>query len=128
MTRRCACRVLHLYPEGRRRGTMKVRLVRPPTPSEDCVITAEPIGSVDAEVPFAPPGLHAPLASYPHLTCARLPCGHCFHATAILVHLLRNCLRCPLCRAGCDAHARTSLLPMQEPWFALTSQVRAALL
>ena len=117
--RRAGCRLVKLYPEGRRVGTMKVRLIKPPVPPEICAITTEPIGSVDAEVPFAPAG--PPLSACPQLTCAELPCGHRFHASAILVHLLRNSLRCPLCRAGCDACARKTRLPRGEPWFTHTS-------
>ena len=121
MARAATTRVLRLFPEGRGRS-VKVLLRRPPTaPEEACPITSEPIGHPDVEVPYAPAGVQCVLASAPSLTCAQLPCGHRFHATAILVHMMRNGMRCPMCRAGVDALPKKSRLPANETWFTHTS-------
>ena len=113
-------KILNLFPEGKGR-CLRVELRVPPVPEEVCSITSEPIGSPDAEVPYAPEGRQGVFAALPALTCAQLPCGHRFHATAVLVHLMRNGLRCPLCRAGAGGVPRRSRLPLQETWFAHTA-------
>ena len=107
-----------------------IELSEPPPVEADgnevvCSITYEPIGSLDAYVPFAPPGL-PPLSGHPSLTCGKLSCGHKFHASAILVHYMRNGMRCPLCRAGQDALPCSESFPKNEPWFQTTAANIAA--
>ena len=95
-------KVVNLFPEGSGGRKIKVLIKRTPSPEELCSITSEPIGSADVEVPYAPSDKHCIFSHLHHLTCAEMPCGHRFHATALLVHLMRNGLRCPLCRSGSD--------------------------
>jgi len=43
--------------------------------------------------------------------CARLPCGHTFHVSALAWHCLYHDMRCPMCRRGCDSRMRAASLP-----------------
>ena len=112
-------KIVKLYPDGKGR-CVRVILKKSPVPSETCSITTEPIGCIDVEVPYAPSDKPFVFDALPHLTCGEMPCGHRFHATALFVHLMRNGMRCPLCRAGTDRLPRKDRLPLVEKWFAHT--------
>lgn len=43
-------------------------------------------------------------SEFPHLSCAEITlCGHRFDVRALLIHFMRNGMRCPLCRAGVNS-------------------------
>ena len=110
---------LALKPQGGGPLVVVTLTGRPCTP-ELCAITCEDIGSPDAVVPFAPSNM-TPLKAHPHLSCAALSCGHRFHASALLVHFMRNSLTCPLCRSGASTLPTKASLPIRkEPWFRET--------
>lgn len=44
---------------------------------------------------------------------AAMPCGHLFHVSAIVLHLLTNSQRCPLCRRGVDTPLPLASLPKE---------------
>jgi len=68
-----------------------------PEEDEECVITMEKISSyklefLDSDLTF--------FEEYPDVRKAQLPCGHSFHALALLYHFSRNGMSCPCCREG----------------------------
>ena len=110
---------LVLVPQGGGSHVV-VTLTAAPLLTELCPITCEEIGNPDTIVPYAPSDI-TPLHMQPHLSCATLVCGHRFHASALLVHFMRNRLLCPLCRAGTNAMPTKTCLPLrQEKWFRQT--------
>jgi hypothetical protein len=92
--------MLFVRPDG---GGPAMRLaLSEPQPDEECCIAMEPI--LEHRVEWMPlegvepqPG---PLLSQPSLRKATLPCGHGFHAVALLYHFAKNEMVCPCCRQG----------------------------
>lgn len=75
-------------------------LSKPATEDEECSIAMEPIS--EYRLPFLPEGSRheSVWEDKPSLTKASLPCGHGFNALALMYHLSRNGMTCPICRAG----------------------------
>lgn len=75
--------------------------------SEQCGIMHEATTAVRLP-PLPDSWLIADADGVPVRVCtARLPCGHCFHVSALALHLVTNTQRCPLCRQG--AHPKLSI-------------------
>jgi hypothetical protein len=96
--------------------------------NETCSITLEPLGTNPDTLLGVPIGPKmVPHGSRPTLTAARLPCGHCFNGMALIVHMAKNSMQCPLCRQG----SRRDRLDLRltfpnEPWMpAIESSVLA---
>jgi hypothetical protein len=92
--------MLFVKPEGG--GPAMGLALSEPQPEEECCIAMEPI--LEHRVEWMPlegvepqPG---PLLSQPSLRKATLPCGHGFHALALLYHFAKNEMVCPCCRQG----------------------------
>lgn len=83
-----------------------------PSPEEECSITLEPMR--DYRLPFIPEeAANCPVEGEPALTKASLPCGHGFHALALLYHFAKNSMTCPICRAG---HAKLQMTEQSVPF------------
>ena len=41
----------------------------------------------------------------------RMPCGHLFHTSTLMMHLLTNDMRCPVCRRGARVRASLACVP-----------------
>jgi hypothetical protein len=83
-----------------------------------CSITLEHIGcNPDTLLNIPITASVGPVAAKPLLTAARLPCNHTFNAMALVVHLAKNNLQCPMCRKG-SPHDRLDLNKTfpGEPW------------
>lgn len=112
---------LVLYPPHNPQAIVALKL-RPPDAEKDleeCAITGEPFSNKFPMVPYAPCGMPV-LRLHPDLNVGELPCGHSFHAAAVLVHFLYRNLTCPLCRAGPAGQPAEVCLPPNEPWFQST--------
>jgi hypothetical protein len=99
-------------------GQKLVRLeLSEPQPGEECCIVMEPIA--EHRVEWLPdPGGPQPgaIQGREALTKATLPCGHGFHALALLYHFAKNEMTCPCCRQG---HGRE-----QMAWSSIPAHVR----
>lgn len=93
-----------------RSKTLVLRLSEPAA-DEECSITLEPIR--EYRLPFIPEeAQHCAVEGEPALTKASLPCGHGFHALALLYHFAKNSMTCPICRAG---HAKAQMTEQSVP-------------
>ena len=96
--------------------------------NETCSITLDPIGTNPDTllgVPIGPKTV--PYSARPTLTAARLSCGHCFNGMALLVHMAKNSMQCPMCRQGSRRERLDLRLTFpKEPWVdAIESSVLA---
>lgn len=93
--------MLFVRPDG---GGASLQLgLSEPAADEECCIAMEPI--LEHRVEWLPESLGVepqpgPLLSQPRLRKATLPCGHGFHALALLYHFAKNEMVCPCCRQG----------------------------
>jgi hypothetical protein len=83
-----------------------------PEREEECSISSEIIGSEQYVAPYTRVSNKRKksmipkckfFVEHPELYCAEMECGHRFDVRALLIHFMRNSMRCPLCRAGVDA-------------------------
>jgi hypothetical protein len=87
---------------------MKLKL-RCPGPDAICPISMDSISTSQVN------GFEGFLldAKHPTFTEAILECGHSFSASYLVVSWLTSHMRCPLCRAGIDAHLDINCIPMK---------------
>jgi hypothetical protein len=102
--------------DGRTGHSQTVILFAPSDSPEICSITLEPI-DINTDTLLGVAIKTGPVSAYPELVAARLQCGHCFNAMALLVNFAKNRMQCPLCRKG----SHNSQLDLQrhfktEPW------------
>jgi hypothetical protein len=75
-------------------------------PSATCSITHEPIS--ESSVPGLPQRWLVEATEYDSM---RMPCGHLFHISTLMMHFLTNDMRCPVCRQGALAKASLECVP-----------------
>jgi hypothetical protein len=91
-----------------------------PAPDADCPIMQERIQ--DAVLDWMPRPFDADKPTFKAITT---PCGHTFHAMALVYHWARNRnLLCPVCRAG-DKDARLIMSRLPKEWkYSMAARVR----
>ena len=95
-------------------GQKRVRLeLSEPQPGEECCIAMEPIAEHRVEwLPAGPERQPGAMQGWDALTKGTLPCGHGFHALALLYHFAKNEMTCPCCRQG---HGREQMAAQSIP-------------
>jgi len=79
-----------------------------PEENEECIITMESMSSYKLEFLESDSSVFEDL---PEFRKASLPCGHSFHALALLYHFARNSMACPCCREGSEAVMDLACIP-----------------
>lgn len=89
---------------------------------EICNITYDRIATVDT--PGLPRRWHIDDQEYAYM---KLPCGHMYHASTVMLHFLVNDMRCPVCRQGNGQRASIESVPESETgvFKAMLEQVQA---
>lgn len=100
-------------PRAQRGSKTLVLRLSEPAADEECSITLEPMR--EYRLPFVPEeeAQNCVVVGEPALTKASLPCGHGFHALALLYHFAKNSMTCPICRAG---HAKAQITEQSVPF------------
>jgi len=102
-----------------RRSKLTVRL-HTPEPETECPILQQPIASAAFDL-FPKPYL----SDQSTHTAMTLPCGHTFHAMALVYHWARNRnVLCPVCRAG-PQHQQLVMAKLPKEWrYSMAARVR----
>ena len=91
---------------GAHRVECRLVLADPRDRDAVCCITHEHVA--EAETPGLPARWQVRGREYDSL---RTPCGHLFHASALMLHFLVNDMRCPVCRQGAAVKADLACVP-----------------
>jgi len=101
--------------------SMKALLTQAKDPEETCSITLEPI-----EEPTEIHGFKievSPRELFPQHKCIQLSCGHRFNGMAVIIHFARNCMMCPMCRAGLHEPLEFIRSFPLEPWHEIIQNI-----
>ena len=98
-----------------------------PKDGEECPISSESIGSTDYIPPYSSYSENKrkrvkhqvpqeAFTEHPNLYCAQMECGHRFDSRALLIHFMRNAMKCPMCRAGVKSNVSCKRSFPEEKW------------